>query len=130
MADNMFASSFVGVGGKRKYTVLVSIVAHTLAIAAAIIVPLVATDNLVLPTRLEMIAFPTRPPLPPSPSPPRSVTREQLPVPKSTVPIEAPPAIVPEIPIRPSEPFVGLESSTGLVQGVGYSPAQPSPPPA
>ena len=52
MSDNMFAQPLVDIGGKRKYTVLLSIVAHTLVIAAVLIVPLVATDRIVLPTQL------------------------------------------------------------------------------
>ena len=133
MADKMFrhvVEPFASASGNRKYTVPLSIVAHSLVIAAAIIVPLVATDTLVLPTRLVMEAFPIRPPLPPSPPPPRGVLREQLPVTKPAVPLEAPPAIIPEIPMRSSEPFDGLEYSPGLVPGVEYSAQPASPPPA
>ena len=43
--------------------------------------------------------------------------------------MEAPQGFADEIPIRPSEPVVGFDT-TGLVQGFEYSAAPPSPPPA
>jgi hypothetical protein len=118
VVDNMFVPSFVAIGGKRKYTVLLSIVAHTFVIAAAIMVPLVATDTLVLPARFAMIAIYSRPPLPPSVPPPRRDAREQPPVTRATIPLVAPEAISTEskIPLT-SEPVAGFESSVGLVTG-------------
>ena len=112
MADNMFVEPSVNIGGKRKYTVIVSIVAHTLVIAAAAIVPLVATDSVVLPARFAMIAFPTQPPLPPSPPPPRVASREAPSIAKPAVLVEAPQGITPESPIpATTDPFAGLEYS-------------------
>ena len=129
MADNMFVEPSVNIGGKRKYTVIVSIVAHTLVIAAAAIVPLVATDSVVLPARFAMIAFPTQPPLPPSPPPPRVASREAPSIAKPAVLVEAPQGIAPESPIpATTDPFAGLEYSAGLVPGGDYS-APPAPPP-
>jgi protein TonB len=131
VADNMFVQQSVALGGKRKYTVLISIVTHTLVLAAAIMVPLVATDSVVLPTRLVIVdVFPIHPPLPPAPPLPRGPAKEPLPIVKPTIVVEAPGGITPEIPIRPSEPLPGVEFSTGLVPGVEYSAAPPSPPPA
>jgi protein TonB len=129
VADNMFVQPSVNIGGKRKYTVLVSIVGHTLALAAAIIVPLAATDTIVIP-ELTLISFPHPPPLPPSPPLPRSAAREQVPIVKPTIVVEAPVGITAEIPIRRSEPLAGIEYNTGLVQGDDYSAAPPSLPPA
>lgn len=119
---------FAGTSGNRKYTVPLSIVAHSLVIAALIIVPLVATDTLVLPTRLVMEAFPTRPPLPPSPPPPpRGVRVEQQPTTRPAVPLEAPSSIVPEIPIQSEGRIAELDYTAGLVDGGDYSAPPPTP---
>jgi periplasmic protein TonB len=120
---------FASASGNRKYTVPLSIVAHSLAIAALIIVPLVATDTLVLPRRLVMDAFPTRPPLPPSPPPPpRGVRIEQQALTRPAIPLEAPPSIIAEIPIQSEGRIADLDYTTGLVEGGDYS--APPPPPA
>jgi protein TonB len=130
VADNIFAEPFVKIGGNQKYTVLVSIVAHTVAISAAIIVPLVATDTIIIPSRLVMIEFPTPPSLPPSPPPPRGAAREQPSIVKPTVPLVAPDAIIAEKPIPlTSEPVPGFDSA-GLVPGVEYFAPASSPPPS
>jgi protein TonB len=127
MSDKIFSEPFVNLGGKQKYTVLVSIVAHSLIIAAAIIVPVVATDGLILPRQLAIIVYPTEPPLPPSPPPPRGDTRAQPPVITSAVPLVAPPAIIQEIPIQlTTGPIPGIES-VGLVPGGDYSAPPPAP---
>ena len=107
MADPMFVQPYVKIGGKRKYTVLLSIVAHTLVIAVALIVPLVATDAIVPPTQFGMMAFHGRPPLPPSPPPPSGLAvKEQQTVAQPTVPIEAPDTISEETTIQPiGDPF-------------------------
>jgi len=130
VADNMFAQPFAKIGGKRKYTVLLSIVAHTLVIAAALIVPLVATDSIVLPAQFAMMAFHSRPPLPPSLPPPRRPAQEQPPlVATSTVPMEAPPAIVAETPIQSiSEPFAAIDYSVGIVPGGELPTSLPASP--
>jgi protein TonB len=131
VADNMFVQPSVNIGGKRPYTVLISIVAHTLVLAAAIMVPLVATDSVRLPTRLMNIdVFPIQPPLPPSPPLPRGPAKQQLPIVKPTIVVEAPEGMSKEIPIRQSEPLAEIEHNTGLVQGDDYSAAPPSLPPA
>jgi protein TonB len=127
MSDKIFSEPFVNLGGKQKYTVLVSIVAHTLIIATAIIVPVVATDSLVLPRDIAIIVFPTQPPLPPSPPPPRGDTKQQPPVTTSTVPLVAPSAIIPEIPTQPAiAPMHGLDV-VGVVPGGDYLAPPPAP---
>jgi periplasmic protein TonB len=130
VTDPMFVESSVNIGGKRKYTVLLSIVAHTLVIAAALIVPLVATDSIVLPARFAMMAFHGRPPLPPS-LPPRSRrATEPVTIAAPSVPMEAPPAIVAEIPIQTiDEPFAAIEYRAGIVSGE-FAPPPAAPPPA
>ena len=117
MSDKLFAEPFVNIGGKQKYTVLVSIGAHSLIIAAAIIVPVVATDSFVLPTRFATMVFPTTPPVPPSPPPPKGATREQPSVTKSMAPVIAPQQIISESSIQmTTAPVVGFDSA-GLVRG-------------
>jgi periplasmic protein TonB len=127
----MFVEPSVNIGGKRKYTVLLSIVAHTLVIAAALIVPLVATDSIVLPARFAMVAFHSRPPLPPSLPPPSRRATEPVTIATPAVPMEAPPAIIAEIPIQTiSEPFATIESSAGIVSGEFAPPVASAPPAA
>ena len=129
MSDKIFSEPFVNLGGKQKYTVLVSIVAHTLIIAAAIIVPVVATDSLVLPRQLLIFAYPTQPPLPPSPPPPRGVTNEQPSVTPLIAPVIAPQEIVPESPIQSILGWghgAGVDS-LALVPGGDYLAPPPAP---
>jgi protein TonB len=126
VSDQIFAEPFVNLGGKQKYTVLVSIVAHSLIIATAIIVPVVATNSLVLPARLTIMAFPIQPPLPPSPPPPRIDTRQQPPVTTSTVPLVAPPAIIQEVPIQLALAPMHELDGVGVVPGGDY--LAPPPP--
>jgi protein TonB len=128
----MFVQPLVNTGGKRRYTVLLSIVAHTLVIAAVLIVPLVATDQIVLPARFAMMAFHSRPPLPPSRPPPRDAAQQRLTiVEKPAVPMEAPAAITAESPIQSiGDPFAAIEYSAGIVAGGEFSGPPPSPPSA
>jgi len=131
VADNMFVERFADTGGNRKYTVLLSVVAHTFDITAAIIVPLVATDTIVLPTRSAMMAFYSRPPLPPSLPPPKGIARAQLPAATFSVPPDAPPQITPESPIRTtSGPLADFEYNPGIITGGDFSISTPSPAPA
>ena len=128
MSDKIFAEPFVNLGGKQKYTVLVSIVAHTFIIAAAIIVPVVATNNLLLPRQLITIAFPIDRPLPPSPPPPSGVITKQVPVRTPAIPLTAPDAIIAERPIPIThEPIVDFDN-TGVVKGGDYVALPPAPP--
>jgi protein TonB len=126
VSDKIFAEPFVNLGGKQKYTVLVSILAHTLIIAAAIIVPVVATDSLVLPARFMLVTF-TEAALPPSPPPPRGGARQQLPVTKPAVPLLAPEAIIPESrTILTPEPIAEFDT-LGVVKGGDYFAPPPAP---
>jgi protein TonB len=129
VADNMFVKPSVNIGGKRKYTVLMSIVAHTCLIAAAIVIPVVATDSIV-PIRIAMIPFDIQPPLPPPLPPPRGAAKESRSIAQPAVPVDAPQGITPEIPIpSTAEPFAEIEISAGLVDGGEYSAPPPSTPP-
>lgn len=128
MSDKIFAEPFVNLGGKQKYTVLVSIVAHTLVIAAAIIVPVVATNNLLLPRQLITMAFPIDRPLPPSPPPPSGAPKQQLPITAPSIPLRAPDTIIAEhlIPIT-NEPITDFDN-IGVVPGGDYVAPSPAPP--
>jgi protein TonB len=127
----MFVERFVDTGGNRKYTVLLSIAAHTFAITAAIIVPLVATDTIVLPTRSAMMAFYSRPPLPPSLPPPKGIVRAQVPAATLTVPPEIPQQIAPESPIRTTAgSLADFGYNAGIITGGDVSiPTLSQPPP-
>src|SRR5262245_41667553 len=115
MTRNMFddvVEPSVTVGSSRRYTVPLSIAAHTLAIAALVIVPLAAMGALPSPRRLMppiTIVHPAPPPLPPPPSarPPSEVRSTAIADP-SVAPIEAPAAVTPEPDVVPRTGLVGV----------------------
>jgi protein TonB len=114
--------------GQRTYTVLLSMVAHTLAIAIGVMVPLFATDRL-LPARAAIAVFSVRPPLPPAPpapAPARPSTEPPQPATPSP-PVVAPNSIVPERPHPPAVPFAGIDVNDGLVTGADFVAAAPPP---
>jgi protein TonB len=111
----------------RKYTLVFSVIAHAAAIAAVIIVPAIATNELPEPRRAsafiivnaEMPVVPTVPlrraSVDPSPSP---------------IPTEPPDGLQPERPVDPSPPGVDdLPPTTGLPFGDPIGPVDPGPPP-
>jgi protein TonB len=119
-------------------TLAASIVAHALILAAAIVVPLMATDA--LPTPGEAIgAFRIDAPPPPEPPAPpieRTHPVDTVPV-RNVAPVEAPEKIVDEIARPPVADYtIGVEHSIGNGTGLGLiggtnleSPAPPPPPP-
>ena len=142
MADTMFRDVVrpsITVGGRRGYTVPLSIVAHSLIIAAVIIVPLVATNASLMPTPPAMMTFvgaPSLPTPPPPSAPSRVVTEKPLPITnQNAAPLEAPHEIVPERPVQAnSEAVTGIETGTNIVsvsvvEGSGPPPPPPPPPP-
>lgn len=96
-------NSSVKLGTRQWYTMPLSIVTHTIALAAVIVVPLLATDMLPTPQSVVMfiVAPPSPPPLaPPAPSvapPPRPLDVDINP---TSAPIAAPDAITAEPPPR------------------------------
>src|SRR4051812_14328452 len=114
MADKMFSETFVPVGGKRGYPVLVSIAAHTLIIAAAIMVPVMASD-VVMPPRYAMISFRGAPPLPPPMPPPSGSPRRSPPDAPPSVPVVAPEGITKEAPV----PAAAAGDDPDLKTGIG-----------
>jgi protein TonB len=127
MADQMFSETFVPVGGKRGYTVLVSIVSHSLIIGAVIMVPVMASD-MIVPVPYTTIIFRDAP-LPPAPPPiarPSSAPRVSD---APSIPITAPEGIADE-PAVPSsgDTFGDPDLSAGLTLGETVTGLLPSPP--
>ena len=125
--------------GARGGTLAVSIVTHAALLAAAIVVPLLATDA--LPTPLKTIdAFRHDAPPPPEPPAPAAArTHARAPQPDANaIPFEAPPEIVAEVPRPPAVDVgmpVGETTGPGVPDGViggtntVAAPQPPSPPP-
>jgi len=130
MADKMFSETFVPVGGKRGYTVLGSVVAHTALIAAAIMVPVMASD-IVVPVRYAIIAFRPDTPLPPQMPPPAGVRHAVAPDVQPSIPVVAPNGITREGPVQATPSADSIELNTGIVSGdvtFGLLSAPPPPP--
>lgn len=137
MADELFhdvAQPSARLTAQRPFTVLVSIVAHTVAILTAIIVPVLATNNDLLPAKAALATFIVRPPMPPSPPPPRMPGRtEPLEKTVAPVPVQAPDTIVAEVPVGSSSDLLaGIEHSHGIVEGgeIALTPPPAQSPPA
>jgi protein TonB len=121
-------------GGARLVTVSLSVLAHALAAATVVIVPLLyATDP--LPRPPDMLAFVVQtapPPPPPPPAAPRAEPRQKPPRPKPAVRRAATPALrksatTPPAPVEaPSgvAPETGLENAGAdeLFEGIGGTP--------
>jgi protein TonB len=136
VAQNMFVAPSISIGGRRRYSVPLSIAAHTAVIIAAIIVPLLATNSGILPTPPAMLAFVGTPPLPsapPPPSPPRTTTEQPRPATNAdAAPINAPHEIAPETPSQPNRSLISAIEGAGAGEipgGVGEHTAPPPPPP-
>jgi periplasmic protein TonB len=118
VADKMFSDTYVPVGDNRPYTVLVSIVAHSLIIVAAIMVPVMASD-VVMPQKYALITFREAPPLPPPMPPPSNAPRPSAPDVQPSIPVVAPDGIRKEEPIESaSAPGDGVNQNAGFVPGV------------
>jgi protein TonB len=114
MADQMFSETFVPVAGKRGYTLLVSIVAHSLIIGAVIMVPVMASD-VVMPQKYSLITFRDPPPLPPPMPPPSNAPRPpSAPDVQPSTPVVAPDGIKKE---EPSEPVPAVGDGENLNAG-------------
>ena len=126
-------------GTKQWYTVPVSILVHTVLIAALVVIPLLASD--ILPTPQSVMAFvavPPSPPPPPPPPPPPAAPQPETPqvdINPEAAPIEAPPEVKPEPPPRPVAGRFGVVGGVaggipgGSVGGVAGGIAAPPPPP-
>jgi protein TonB len=118
----------------RTCTLTISIVVHVVAVCAAVIAPLFATDDLPAPrTAMELIQVIALPE-PPAP-PPRVVARAKVDTPRPDVPpLDVPNGIAPEPAIEPvDDPFsngsgvIALGDSNAIVNEA--IPPPPPPPP-
>jgi protein TonB len=118
----------------RPYTIALSIVVHVIAAGAAVITPLLASDELPAPrTATEFIQV-IAPPAPPPPPPPRVTTTPTVEPPRADVaPLVVPDGIAPEpITTQPvdSPPVDGGIISFGAGNSGLVDTAPPPPPPA
>ena len=120
----------------RWYTLPLSLVLHVVLLAAAIVVPLVATDALPIPRSMLAFMITGAPPSVPPPAPPSAAARKQIVQEASLMaaPIEAPSGIAPE-PLIDVEFDHGIHSDSvdGMPDGVVFGPAADTidaPPPA
>src|SRR6266498_2937637 len=120
MFDDVIGPS-ITVGGKRRLTVPLSIAAHTIVIAALIMIPLLAVDSSFLPAPPAMMSFihvEARLPPPPS-APPAHSSPSAKPVVTANpdaAPLEAPSTVAPEHEVQPPRGLIGtVEGSMGVV---------------
>src|SRR5262245_40138380 len=115
----------------QKYTLVFSIVAHAIAVAAVIIVPALATDNLPEPRRTSAFII-VRPEMPQL-APLTRRSRSQAPSLPAPVPLAPPETVQPETIAAPAD-FAGFDTgalSTGIPIGEAVSNGGfVSPPPA
>jgi len=134
MFNDVIEPSFV-IGQRRRYTLPMSVLVHTAAIFALVIVPLLAVDGLPMPTTV--MTFVAAPPAPePPPIPAMDVHPRPAPVQEQSevVPLEAPSAISPERLIESgSDRFARVDEIPGAVPGAIVSGLElvvpPAPPP-
>src|SRR5262245_40901608 len=132
----------VRVQAGSRYTMLLSVVAHVLIVAAVVIVPLMATAVMPVPAAGEeiFIIAAAAPPPPPLPTPPVPTTATPTAVVNpNAAPIDQPDEIGPELPppvvtndftdggVPPLGPTSG--SGFGTEVGIGRDTAAPIPPP-
>jgi protein TonB len=111
----------------RKYTLVFSVIAHAAAIAAVIIVPALATDELPEPRRASAFIIVNgempRPPVVP-------IQRAAAKPSPSPIPFEPPDGVQPERPVDPTPPGVDdVPLTTGVAFGDPIGPIDPDPPP-
>ena len=124
-----------GLRARKWYSLPLSILAHAVVIAAAVIVPLVAAPD-ALPTPPSLMAFLSAaapPPPPPPPAPPAAAHRNRpvLTVNPDAPPVEAPTGIRPDFGLEP-EAAAGKGVEGGLpsgIEGSGVVIAGEMPPP-
>jgi protein TonB len=112
----------------RTFTLVFSVIAHALVIAAVIIAPAIATD--VLPDVQRSTTFiVVRPEMP---SPPAVIRRTAAPVPVTAAPVVEPVALLPERPAvaMPADPGATSATDPGAPPGLVGAGGDPLPPPA
>ena len=121
---------FDGAGARSRYTVPLSLLAHTAIVVAVVVVPLVAADA--LPSLASHITFESiTPVVPPEPPRPRVTPPPDTPVVNpDAAPTEAPQGIGEEPPI--ADPVAAADLGTGVMFGTvegGIDTLAPPPPP-
>ncbi len=124
----------ITVGSQTRFTVVMSMIVHAAIIAAAIVIPLVATDVLPAP-RVVSVFIATPVPPPPPPPPPPSVNTVSTPAAQqdpSLAPVTPPSAITAE----PTDRVATFETAgvingavPGVIDGLAGVVAEPAPPP-
>lgn len=113
----------------RIYTILLSLLAHALAVAAAFVVPIAATTTLPVPRRITVFVG-VRPVAPPEPQRPAEIAPRPRTSSPEVAPIEEPQGVRPETAAPPPDLFAGQNSIvTGIVQGDADAIPEPLPPP-
>lgn len=131
-------SPHVRVRTGSRYTMLLSVVAHVLIVAAVVIVPLMATGAMPRPASDDIpfiLAAPTPAP-PPLPTPPAPATAQATVINRDAAPIaepeeigdELPPPIVGDV-VADAVPILGLTGGFGDSVRVGRDVAPVPPPP-
>lgn len=133
MARDLFGDvtrPFAGAGGRSRFTVPLSLAAHTLVLAGVVVVPLLATDALpALQGRIVYRDF--TPVIPPPPPPPREYQPTQVvqPADPGVPPIDTPRGIAPELPDVPPPVTVDVGFVPGGIENGADTLAPPPPPP-
>jgi len=95
------------IGTRSRLTLPLSLAAHAVALIVLIVVPLVATDVLPLPSQFRAVVLetPELPAEPPKPIPPAPTPQATAAPNPNAAPLEAPSSITPEPPVRPPTDF-------------------------
>jgi protein TonB len=114
----------VRLGSQAWYTVPASILTHAGLVAIVVLIPLVATDAVPIPTRDIVFAAPTPPPAPPPPPErrPAAAAANQTAAPsnRDVAPAEAPDKIGVEMPGPPGPPDIGdVKGGFGAAGAIG-----------
>lgn len=120
---------FDGVGARSRYTVPLSLAAHTLVVAAIVVVPLVASDALpALRERLELSMV--TPLVPPEPPRPRVIRPVDVAVPnQNAAPLDVPDRITAE-PAWQGDPMATANDGPDILHGIDNGVDTLEPPPA
>ena len=128
------------IGTRSRLTLPLSLAAHAVALILLIVVPLVATDVLPLPSEFRAVVLetPELPAEPPKPIPPAPTPPTTAPINPDVAPLEAPSSITPEPPARPPTDLGDVAPGStvaGAVLGAGgddrvsgLTPPPPAPP--
>jgi periplasmic protein TonB len=113
----------------RTCTITLSIVVHAIAVCAAVIAPLLASDELPAPRTatefIQVVALPEAPP-----PPPRASTHAKIDVPQTdAAPVAAPNGISPEPAVEPPTDVFGSDAGVIAFGDSNAIVTEPAPPP-